>query len=168
MPHVYFINDILVPYRAVFYTYQVHFEPHQFEVWRLVEVNKATVLLTPGCCCPLKMAVIVRVVLHIIHSQTHLGLETDYRVIQLYTALFVYKMCVISGPSLWVLNYSTSLWQKQGSWAGTSNYILQDAVSGTEILIWSPKAGYLIKYVYNILEVMSQWNLSVIQNSISD
>ena len=76
-------------------------------VWS-VETGRWTQLtLTPGSCCPSKMAVIVRVVLQIIHSQTHLGLETDYRVIQLYTALCVYMMCVISGPSLWVLNYST-------------------------------------------------------------
>ena len=50
---------------------------------------------------------IVKVVLQIMHSPTHLGLETDCVSILLYTGLCVYTMCVISGPSLWGLNYRT-------------------------------------------------------------
>ena len=30
--NVYFMNGISVPYQAVFYTYQIHFEPDRFEV----------------------------------------------------------------------------------------------------------------------------------------
>ena len=130
----------------MFYTYQLQFEPHPFEVWRLVEVNQDGGNCKGGTSN---------------NSFSNASGSRDW--LSCYSVAYclvcVYDVCYFWAQSVCpkLRHVWRALWQKQESWAGTSNYIPQYDVSGTEILIWSPKPWYLIKYIYNILEVTSQW-----------
>ena len=143
----------------MFYTYQVQFEHHQFEVWRLVEVNTANV--DPGVLLPIQDGGYCK---GGTSNNSFSNAPGSWDWLSCYSAVCclvcVYDVCYFWAQSVCpkLQHVWRALWQKQGSWAGTSNYIPLYDVSGTEILIWSPKPWYLIKYIYNIiLEVTSQW-----------